>query len=307
MHLLREGQFGVATTFVAEANANPPQPEPTPGTPNPQLSEAWENELAKGTFNSRQLQQQFADMYSILRALKEDRDLRPAIRWARENGATLEARGSNLEFELCKLQFVCMFLGRPGPDSMDIEDTNSSEGPLRAWAYARSAAGPFQARYAKELQQLAGSLVYWPNLQDSPYKRIFYNESAWEEVAASFTREFCSLLGLSADSPLYSAATAGAIALPILLKLQTIMKEKRTEWTTQDELPVSIRLNLSASTHVVLRCSLVIAGRNPPPACIPLPLHFRMSSEQGASNRRESAHDDAVRACYLQGEPGQSQ
>src|ERR1051326_1978177 len=106
MHLLREGQFGVATTFIAKANATPPQPEPTPGTPNPQLSEAWENELAKGTFNSKQLQQQFADMYSILRALKEDRDLRPAIQWARENGATLEARGSNLEFELCKLQFV---------------------------------------------------------------------------------------------------------------------------------------------------------------------------------------------------------
>jgi hypothetical protein len=88
------------------------------------------------------------------------------------------------------------------------------------------------------VQQLMGAMAYWQNVVDSPYRRYFYNDDAWEDVATSFTREFCSLLGLSADSPLYIAATAGAIALPHLLKMQNIMEKTRTEWTTQNELPV---------------------------------------------------------------------
>lgn len=236
MHLLREGQFDVASTFVTEASQHPPHPEPSASTPNPYLRDPWEQDLANGTFNSTKLQQQFADMYHILRELREHRNLRPAIEWARERSQILEARGSNLEFELCQLQFICLFIGR------DIQGVpmagDPGDGPLRAWAYARSEFGPFQHRYAKEVQQLMGAMAFSPNIYDSPYRRYFYNDSAWEEVASSFTREFCSLLGLSADSPLYIAATAGAIALPTLLKLQNIMKEKRTEWTTQNELPV---------------------------------------------------------------------
>ena len=77
-------------------------------------------------------------------------------------------------------------------------------------------------------------------MDESPYRHLFgRGGAAWDEVAGSFAREFCSLLGLSAESPLYSAATAGAIALPRIMKMQSIMKEKRTEWTTQHELPVS--------------------------------------------------------------------
>lgn len=239
MHLLREGQFSVASTFITECTSNPPHPEPTPSTPDPYLGDSlsWEQDLATGTFNSEKLQKQFSEMYFILNELRQNRNLRPAIEWARERSEVLEQRGSNLEFELCQLQFICLFIGHsiPGFPSSDAMD----DGPLRAWAYARSEFGPFQNRYAKQVQQLLGAMAFAPNIYDSPYRRYFYNDSAWEEVATSFTREFCSLLGLSADSPLYIAATAGAIALPTLLKLQTIMKEKRTEWTTQNELPVS--------------------------------------------------------------------
>ncbi|KAF2476007.1 uncharacterized protein BDR25DRAFT_322362 [Lindgomyces ingoldianus] len=264
MHLLREGQFSVASTFIEEANAHPPQPEPTPATPNPYLQEAWEKDPANGTFDSHKLQQQFKDMYHILHELRQNRNLSPAIAWARERSDVLEARGSNLEFELCRLQFVCFFIGRD-EDGMMTED--SADGPLRAWAYARSEFGPFQARYGREVQQLMGAMAYWENVDDSPYRRYFYNNSAWEEVATSFTREFCSLLGLSADSPLYIAATAGAIALPTLLKLQNIMKEKRTEWTTQNELPVEIPLPPSYHFHSIFVCPVSkeqSTDQNPP-------------------------------------------
>lgn len=252
MHLLREGQFGVATTFIEEANSHPPHPEPTPNTSSPYLRESWERDLAGGTFNSERLQQEFADMYQILHELRVKRNLEPAIQWARLHSEDLEARGSNLEFELCRLQFVCLFVGHTSYGYMHEE--SNPHGPLQAWAYARREFGQFHKRYAQDVQQLMGSMAYWQNVEDSPYKRYFYNDSAWEEVAHSFNREFCSLLGLSADSPLFIAATAGAIALPYLLKMQSIMKEKRTEWTTQNELPVEIPLPSQYHFHSIFVC-----------------------------------------------------
>src|SRR6187402_3612744 len=67
MHLLREGQFSVASTFLAEALDNPPQPAPTPGTPNPASSDA--NDLT--SLKSKELQEKFSNMYEILNQLKE--------------------------------------------------------------------------------------------------------------------------------------------------------------------------------------------------------------------------------------------
>lgn len=252
MHLLREGQFDVASIFVQEASRQPPRPEPTPNTPNPHIRESWERDLAEGTFNSEELQQKFAEMYHILHELRVQRNLQPAIQWARQRSAELEGRGSNLEFELCRLQYICLFDSHnQHSDAMDTEIPN---GPLDAWAYAHREFPPFYKRYAREIRQFLGATAFWPNIQDSPYRRLFYNESAWEEVAHSFNREFCSLLGLSADSPLFIAATAGAIALPYLLKMQSIMKEKRTEWTTQDELPVEIPLPSQYHFHSIFVC-----------------------------------------------------
>lgn len=251
MHLLREGQFDVASTFVQEAHRHPPHPEPTLSTPSPSArADSWEQDLAEGTFNSENLQRQFADMYHILHQLRNERNLEPAIQWARERSDILEQRGSNLEFELCRLQFVCLFVQNQEDDSMD----DTPAGPLRAWHYARQTFGTFSQRYTREIQHLMGAMAYYENVEDSPYQRYFYNDSAWEEVAHSFNREFCSLLGLSADSPLFIAATAGAIALPYLLKMQSIMKERRAEWTTQNELPVEIPLPSSYHFHSIFVC-----------------------------------------------------
>lgn len=37
------------------------------------------------------------------------------------------------------------------------------------------------------------------------------------------------------------SVTVGATALPTILKMATIMKEKKNEWSQQDELPVSFQ------------------------------------------------------------------
>ena len=240
MHLLREGQFSVATTFLSELAEQKSQQTANARAPDKAATALLDmNEVP-----SDQVRKQFAKMYYILHELKENTNLLPAIEWARENREALETRGSNLEFELCRLQFVWLFNGEQNPTA------SLSAGRQAALEYARREFHAFLPRYLREIQQLMGAMAFCPNLQNSPYRSIFTNPSAWSDVSLSFTREFCSLLGLSADSPLYIATTAGAIALPTLLKLQTIMKAKRTEWTTQNELPVSILLDSrSACIH----------------------------------------------------------
>lgn len=245
MHLLREGQFSVAQTFLTEAIDNPPLATPTPGTPNPYATTSNDLESLK----PNELQQKFSNMYEILRELKS-RNLHPAIQWARENRPELDARGSNLEFELSKLQYLWLFQG-PEVNGLPDDENNGVGGALQ---YGRHYFPGFEKRHHTEISKLITAILYRSNLVISPYNRSFDAEKAWEEVSSTFTREFCFLLGLSAESPLYIAATAGAIALPTLLKLASIVKEKRTEWTTQSELPVEIALPKSMIYHAIFVC-----------------------------------------------------
>ena len=247
MHLLREGQFSVASTFLSEALSHPPSPSPSPATPNPVLNN---DNTSLSTLKSHELLEKFSNMYQILHELKS-RNLHPAIEWARQNNTELENRGSNLEFELSKLQYIWLFLG-PSVNGLPDDENNGFFGALK---YARNNFPRHKhVRYLKDCQQLTTAILYRSTLKDSPYHTLFNTSTAWDEIATSFTREFCSLLGLSPSSPLYLATTAGAIALPTLLKLATIQKEKRTEWTTQNELPVEIALPRSFIFHAIFVC-----------------------------------------------------
>lgn len=246
MHLLREGQFDVASTFLKEAKDDPLEPDvDRDGDDDMQREEL--NTLMAAQHES--LQEKFSEMYNILSQLK-NKNLGPAIGWARLNNAALEEKGSNLEFELSKLQFVWLFKGHEVNGLPD----DQFNGQIGALNYARQHFARFQARHLREIQQLCCAMVYASNLQCSPYRQIFEIESGFEDVAASFTREFCSLLGLSAESPLYIAVTAGSIALPRLIKYTTYMKEKKTEWTTENELAFETPLPESMIYHPIFVC-----------------------------------------------------
>ncbi|KAF7864063.1 hypothetical protein EAF04_007028 [Stromatinia cepivora] len=256
MHLLREGQFSVASTFFEETQ-NLQEISSRRETNGDLFTSQRDDTFASdgdalGDFaaeESQGLQGEFETMYNILHQLKQQ-NLRPAIEWAQKNSTELESRGSNLEFELNKLQFVWLFLG-PNVNGLPDDENNGLPGALR---YARIYFPQFQSRFLREIQQLITAMVFESNLQNSPYQQTFNTSTSWSDVCNSFTREFCSLLGLSAESPLYLAATAGAIALPTLIKLASIVKEKRTEWTTATELPVEIALPRSMMFHPIFVC-----------------------------------------------------
>jgi len=268
MHLLREGQFGAASTFIAEANAKPPRSlndmkpdlwhdaEPTmvaedkswPGDhADDEDTEEQMEDFDTVEESSPDLQNKFSDMYRILHALRTQNDLEPAIEWAKVHSKDLESRGSNLEFELCRLRFVELFRSNsPGTDGLS--------GPLKALEYARKMFPSFSSRYLKEQSALLGSVVFASDIQKSPYSNVYFNNDAWEQTASSFTREFCGLLGLSETSPLFTAVTAGGMALPVLEKLERKMGAAGGQWTSANELPVEIPLPAAYQFHSIFVC-----------------------------------------------------
>ncbi|KAK0664597.1 CTLH/CRA C-terminal to lish motif domain-containing protein [Cercophora samala] len=263
MHLLREGQFSVASTFINEvqstlkredsADLDEPMEEDDDEDEGMDADEAASvtssDNYDLSSFHSRELQESFAEMYNILQELKA-RNLMPAITWARNNSVELEARGSNLEFELSRLQFVWLFKG-PSVNGLPDDENNGQRGALQ---YARSNFARFQTRHLNEINRLACSMAFAPNIAASPYKQIFAIDTAFSDVASSFTREFCSLLGLSAESPLYLAATAGALALPQLMKYTQKTLAKGTEWTTSNEMAFETPLPESMLYHSIFVC-----------------------------------------------------
>lgn len=256
LHLLREGLFDVASEFHNEAAETRTAQQDAASALG--MNMPMDHPLGLDKSISENMQEQFTSMYHILNELKENHNLQPAIEWARGNSQALEARGSNLEFELCRLKYIMLFLG---------------ENQVDALMYAQRDFQHFRGRYLSEIQQLIAAMAFASNLEESPYATRFYNTASWDEVATSFTREFCSLLELSADSPLYIAATAGAISLPILLKLQAIQKSKHTEWTSQHELPAETPLPPSYQFHSIFVCPVSkeqTTDTNPPmmlPCC----------------------------------------
>jgi len=187
------------------------------------------------------LQQKFAEMYHILDALRNNHNLQPAIDWARQHSAELETRGSNLEFELARLRFVELY---------------TSQGPLAALSYARLVFPDFPGRHTAAATPLLGALAFAPALPTSPYGSFFLHPptAAYAAVCTAFTREFCTLLSLPPASPLHTAVTAGAIALPTLQKLQSILTATRGQWTSANELPVETPLPPGFMFHSVFVC-----------------------------------------------------
>lgn len=271
MHLLREGKFGVASTFVKEVNARPTLRRET-GLLPVSNDRDWASELvadpdALGSSHGAELdaemsddgeitdsesgylQKKFAEMYHILDALRNQHNLGPAIEWSRQHSMELEQRGSNLEFELARLKFVELY----NTDNAMSEDPDPYSGALRALEYARTTFPSFSTRYTKDTSSLLGSLAYAPDLSTSPYTN-FYNQTSWTSVAESFTAEFCGMLGLSSHSPLYTAVTAGAIALPVLEKVERVMAATRGQWTSVNELPVETPLPREFVFHSIFVC-----------------------------------------------------
>ncbi|CAD0046824.1 unnamed protein product [Aureobasidium pullulans] len=135
------------------------------------------------------MQSQFAHMYTVLDALRRHHNLDPAIQWARQHSHRLDQRGSNLEFDLCRLRFVELYC-------QDNDPNDYMSGPLKALEYARQTFPNFSARYMRETSSLLGSLAFAPALTSSPYK------SKLERVMGEVGGQWTSVNELPVEIPL---------------------------------------------------------------------------------------------------------
>lgn len=92
-----------------------------------------------------------------------------------------------------------------------------------------------------EIQTLMGMILYLQSgIKSSPYQ-ILLTSDRWVEIYDIFTRDACLLLGVSVNSPLTICINAGCTAIPALLNIKQIMKDRQVAgiWNGKDELPVS--------------------------------------------------------------------
>ncbi|XP_063987024.1 E3 ubiquitin-protein ligase RMND5A isoform X1 [Diachasmimorpha longicaudata] len=197
----------------------------------------------------------FTELNYILDCLKQ-RNLEPALEWAYNHRDALLGQNSSLEFKLHRLQFIRL-----------VEQGPSSQ--AEAVMYARKHLTQFVNRHEKEVQSLMGTLLYLPNgIQSSPYSHLL-DPTLWLDIHDVFTKEACTLLGLSVDSPLSVCVNAGCTALPALLNIKQVMQQRQVTgiWNGKDELPIEIDLGKQSRYHSVFACPILrqqSTENNPP-------------------------------------------
>ncbi|KAJ9579561.1 hypothetical protein L9F63_004746 [Diploptera punctata] len=187
----------------------------------------------------------FSELNRILDSLKQ-RDLGPALEWAQSHRESLDAQNSSLEFKLHRLQFIDLIQRGPA-------------GQADAIQYARTHFQQFVHRHEKEIQNLMGMFLYLPHgINSSPYSHLL-DPNLWVEIYDVFTRDACSLLGLSVDSPLSVCINAGCTALPALLNIKQVMQQRQVTgiWNGKDELPIEIDLGQESRYHSVFACPIL--------------------------------------------------
>ena len=124
--------------------------------------------------------------------------------------------------------------------------------------YARTNLQQFSHRHSKEIQQLMCCLMYLPNgLLKSPYQHLFAENIS--EIVDLFIREAASLYSLSVESPLIVTIKAGCTALPSLINIRHLMRQKQVAgvWSCKEELPMRFELPEEIQFHSVFACPIL--------------------------------------------------
>ncbi|KAF9653100.1 hypothetical protein BDM02DRAFT_3135933 [Thelephora ganbajun] len=215
LHFLRTGQFTTAETFIEEAGVN--------------VSE-----------ETRTL---FLDLHRIVTALKAG-DIDPALEWVKWNRDFLHARQSPLEFQLHRARYLHFLIECQPPDVPS------------AVAYAKANFGCFYSQNESEIMRLMACIVYLPlaRLRASPYADLA-SPNLYTDIDPMFAREYCASLGMSRQIPLKVVGDiGGGGALARIEKGRKLMRERKSEWSQTDELPIEIPLPAENRYHSIFAC-----------------------------------------------------
>ncbi|KZT11400.1 uncharacterized protein LAESUDRAFT_734266 [Laetiporus sulphureus 93-53] len=215
LHFLRTGQFHTAQTFIEES----------------------------GVEIDSEKQANFAELYRIMTALKYQ-NVGPALEWAARNRHFLHHHSSSLEFLLHRSQFMRLILTSHPPDYSP------------ALTYARTVFPPFYSQHEPEIRRLMTCMLYLPlaRLQLSPYADLA-SPSLHSDLEPMFAKEYCASLGMSKQVPLRVVGDiGGGGALARIEKGRKVMRERKSEWSRTDELPIEISLPPENRYHSIFAC-----------------------------------------------------
>ncbi|KAI0664914.1 Sfi1 spindle body protein-domain-containing protein [Cubamyces menziesii] len=214
IHFLRTGQFETAEMFLSESSVNVPS----------------------------DMRAHFMELHQIMLALKNG-DIIPALRWAYYNDEFLELRSSPLQFHLHRFEYLRQLL-LPEPDIP------------AAIQYARTHFPPFFAHHSTEIGRLMNCPTYLPlsRFTKSPYADLA-SPSIHTDLERMFATEYCANLGMSRQAPLRVISDiGGGGALARIEKGRKVMRERKSEWSQADELPIEIPLPHENRYHSVFAC-----------------------------------------------------
>jgi hypothetical protein len=209
-----------------------------------------------GVTGAEELKSRYQKLHNIVGQLKS-KNIQPALEWATEHRLEIMLKGGgvNLEFGLHKLQFLHVL---------------TQQGKAAALQYARAHFGQFAGSHMADIQRLMGAMLWGDRLEDSPYADLL-GLLQWGSMATQFLAEYFSVNGESARSPLECVLSAGGQAMPMLLKLATLMSAKPGEWQRMGQLPVEIELGREFQFHSIFACpvSREQSSTDNPPMLLP--------------------------------------
>ncbi|KAL5490492.1 hypothetical protein ACEPAI_5325 [Sanghuangporus weigelae] len=215
LHFLRTGQFETAEVFINESDVTIP-PENTV---------------------------QFIELHSVLTALRRQ-DIGLALEWCKRNEGFLKDRNSPLEFYLHRSQFMRLLLASNPPD------------PLPAIVYSRTFSKHFYSTYGNEIGRLLTCCAFLPieKLLNSPCADLA-SPSVHLDLEPMFAKEYCASLGMSRQVPLRVVGDiGGGGALARIEKGRKVMRERKSEWSQTNELPIEIPLPPENRYHSIFAC-----------------------------------------------------
>ncbi|KAK7693618.1 hypothetical protein QCA50_003187 [Cerrena zonata] len=195
----------------------------------------------------------FTELHRIVTALRRQ-DIAPALEWTERNRDFLRERSSALEFLLHRSLFMRILLSSHPPNGS------------AAIAYGKAKFPPFYDDYGAEINRLITCVIYF-RLQESPYADLA-SPSLHFELEPMFAKEFCACLGMSRQVPLRVVGDiGGGGALARIEKGRKIMRERKSEWSQTDELPIEIPLSAENRYHSIFACPVSkeqATEQNPP-------------------------------------------
>jgi E3 ubiquitin-protein transferase RMND5 len=191
------------------------------------------------------------------------------FRWVERNRDFLQSHSSPLEFYLHRSEYLRLLTPEPSEQSKAIQ-------------YATKHLQPFFSTHTAEFKRLMACLIFLPKerMQKSPYEDLT-SDTIDLDLENMFATEFSASLGMSKQAPLKVVGDiGGGGALAKIEKGRKIMRERKSEWSQTDELPVSTVILLIARIYLEPQIEIPLPPENRYHSVFACPVSKDQSTEQ---------------------------